>query len=246
VKAEPDPHVVRGVDLGSCPYSRLQESGVCLYDGVRNYQARNGVRRCVFFVNFDLSQWQEAEAVCASAGRQPPLPLTTCHKTITHRAGAARSVARWDKHKRRCIEDVQRHFCVVIVPFFFVCVKLSSPSSPQHPPTLLSFPSSPQHTPTLLTHNTHVSQALLPILTPTHTHLADTQHTRAHHAHTHSMQPGDEVLYYHSSCKTPGVYVHIHASLSTSTTRLWPHEPPLTSPLCSYSSCNSTTHFSTV
>jgi hypothetical protein len=47
VKAEPDPHVVRGVDLGSCPYSRLQESGVCLYDGVRNYQARNGVRRCV-------------------------------------------------------------------------------------------------------------------------------------------------------------------------------------------------------
>jgi hypothetical protein len=95
-----------------------------------------------------VTQWQEAEAVCASAGRQPPLPLTTCHKTITHRAGAARSVARWDKHKRRCIEDVQRHFCVVMPFFFCGC------------------------------------QALLPILTPTPTHLADTQHTRAHHAHT--------------------------------------------------------------
>jgi predicted RNA-binding protein with PUA-like domain len=64
VKAESDPHVVRGVDLGSCPYSRLQESGVCLYDGVRNYQARNGVRRCVFFVNLALSLSGKRQRQC--------------------------------------------------------------------------------------------------------------------------------------------------------------------------------------
>lgn len=44
LKAEPEPHVVGGRDMGSQPYSLLETAGSVTYEGVRNFTARNNIR----------------------------------------------------------------------------------------------------------------------------------------------------------------------------------------------------------
>ena len=44
LKAEPLPHIVGGRDVGSFPFSRLVEEGTSVFNGVRNYSARNALR----------------------------------------------------------------------------------------------------------------------------------------------------------------------------------------------------------
>lgn len=44
LKAEPEPHIVGGKDVGSQPFSLMVQKGSLTYDGVRNYTARNTIR----------------------------------------------------------------------------------------------------------------------------------------------------------------------------------------------------------
>ena len=44
LKAEPNPHMVNGRDMGSQPWSLLVAKDGLTYDGVRNYTARNNIR----------------------------------------------------------------------------------------------------------------------------------------------------------------------------------------------------------
>jgi hypothetical protein len=123
----------------------------------------------------------------------------------------------------------------------------SSPSHPHpntHPPcshtthtsVKLSSPSSPQHTPTLLTHNTHARI--------THTRTACNPETRSCTTTAAARPQGCTCTFMPHSPPLPPDYGHtnhhslLHCVATAAVT------PPLTSPLCSYSSCNSTTRIS--